>query len=911
MLRHYLNKLSRAPFSTAVLRGIEKEPLRLKAGEVYSNFEVESSTHYPDYKTTLYQLKDRRLGTRYYHFENNDTNNAFGVLLRTLPTDDTGKPHILEHTALCGSEKYPVRDPFFNMLKRSLNTYMNAWTGPDFTMYPFSTENAQDFKNLLSVYLDSVFKPKLDRYDFLQEGWRLEMENKELVFKGVVFNEMKGVFEDQANYLMEKTQKHMFDGSEYGFCSGGEPLKIPDLKYEDFVAYHRKCYHPSNAAFVSYGDLDFREHLAFIQDNYLSKFDKQESMQMPKRPILDRPKRLKLYGPPDAMTIKEGCESQLALSFFCELEKPIDFMGLNVLGLLLFDFPTSPFYKRFLEQGTAGGFCSGYGFESNVLYPFMTVGLKNISNNEADIDKLRTDIFDLLKELKETGFDKNLIESVLHQIEINAKQGKDNFGINLFENFFSAFNYGLKENIDTYMNVNDSVKRLRYLIFRENYLQQLIDKFLLQNQRYVDIVLQPNPKHSQGLILDEKVKLKTIKEKLTGEDIANIVRDTEMLKQSREQVQDLDVLPKLRVEDIRPDTEKIKYEEYEVDSVPVLFVNEFTNGLTHLRLKFDLVGFPESMINYLYLFEHFLNEMGTKNFKYDEFSEMLNLHTNNIKITNETYTSIQTDETGHNFTLHVACLDKNIEKMFNLISELLCNLDIKDYGRLSKLIKLKGSEASNELISNAMSYAVSLSQSGISQPVYLNNKFENEKFLCNYSTNFLKAGVLLKDYLEDLDINFDLMMKKVVQKKRMSACIHSDLGNKEYINKRIQAMIKELELSHKLFNVDDLAPAVSEFSHHYKKDFIALPSSVNYVIESFDIPGLKHPDFAKLNVMARLLNSKYLHKYIREEGGAYGSGAIVSRNKALSLFSYRDPRTLETFLSYEKAVNKIAEHQFK
>lgn len=910
MLRHQIKKSNKMGFST-VLRGFEKAPLILKPGEVYSNFEVKGSKHYPDYKTTLYQLEERRLGTRYYHFENQDTNNAFGALFRTLPTDDTGKPHILEHTALCGSEKYPVRDPFFNMLKRSLNTYMNAWTGPDFTMYPFSTQNLQDYRNLLSVYLDSVFKPRLDKYDFLQEGWRLEFENKELVFKGIVFNEMKGVFEDQANYLMEAIQRELFNGSEYGFCSGGEPMKIPDLNYEDFVAYHRRCYHPSNATFVSYGDLDVRDHLAMIQDNYLSQFERQEPMPKPSAPSIEKPKKVKLYGPPDAMTIKENCESQIALSFLCDIRKPIDFMGLNVLSLLLFEFPTSPFYQRFLEQNTAGGYCSGYGFESNVLYPYMTLGLKNISNKQEDIDPLKEEIFTLLRELKETGFDKNLIESVLHQIEINAKQGKDNFGINLFENFFSAFNYGLESNIDTYMNVNDSIKKLRYLISKEKYLEGLIDACLLQNQRYVEIVLQPNPKHSNNLKLEEKIKLKTIKEGLTEDDIAQIHKESELLNQSREQVQNLDVLPKLAVKDIPLEDEKVKFEEYSVEAVPVMYVTEFTNGLTHLRLKFDLTGFPESMINYLYLLENFLNEMGTKNFKYDEFSEMLNLHTNNIKISNQTFTCIETDDTGHNFVLNIACLDKNIEKMFNLVSELLCNLDIKDYGRMSKLIKLKGSEASNELISNALEHAISLSQSSLSQSVYLNNKFANEKFLCNYATNFLKAGMHLKDYVEDLEINFDMMMRKIVQKKRLSFCIHSDNENKSYINKRIQALIKELELSFKLFKAQDMMPTETEYSHHFRKDYVALPSNVNYVIESFNIPGFNHPDFAKINVMAKLLGSKYLHKYIRESGGAYGSGASVSRNKVLSLYSYRDPKTLETFLNFEKGVKMVSEHDFR
>jgi Zn-dependent M16 (insulinase) family peptidase len=692
------------------------------------NFTVKKIEDFPDFKIKMLYLEHERLGSRYFHFQSPDPNNSFAVLLRTLPKNDRGTPHVLEHTVLCGSEKYPIRDPFFNMLKRSLNTYMNAWTGPDFTMYPFSTQNAKDYQNLLEVYCDSVFRSKINYEDFLQEGWRYDFENDKLKYKGIVYNEMKGVYENQHDYFYSKAFRELYLGSEYANNSGGEPAKIPELSYEELKSFYKLYYHPSNCSFISYGNFPFEKNLEFLEQNYLKNFERNDTIFFPKQPDLNEPKHTVITGPAEAMTVKEKHGSQFSISYLCDqaIKDPIDCIGLSLLSLLMFGFPKSPFYKEFIETDKCSGFCSGNGFEPDIYYPYFTIGLKNVLEDQGHIDQLKAEMLDLLVQLSEKGFDEKLIESTLHLFEINSKFGKENFGIQIFESFNHAVNYNKFDLIQNKMNIGKTLETLRHKIFNENYLQSLIKTYLLNNSKRSDITLMPDANFAAEFQQGEVRLLEEKSKQLTPDSIEKIKKDAELLAKNQVKRENFDVLPKLHVSDIAREIYMPTINRYQVDSVPVMFVEEFTNGVTHFRIKFDIRGFPESLVNHLYLFELFFNELGTKMMRYDEMNEQLNLFTNNLGVKNQAHSNFSEKSlTEHLITFEICCLDKNIDKMFELLTQFLTAVNFKDYERLLQLIKINGSQAANSFVSEAMSHALSVSESAFSPAARYKNYYAN------------------------------------------------------------------------------------------------------------------------------------------------------------------------------------------
>lgn len=376
----------------------------------------------PLYSMKAFILEHSKTNARYLHLHTPDANNAFAILFRTTPSNDKGVPHILEHTVLCGSEKYKVRDPFMNMLKRSLNTYMNAWTGADYTCYPFSTQNEKDFKNILSVYLEACFKPLLNYHDFLQEGWRYDFSNEndinsDLIIKGIVYNEMKGVMQTPDNIFLENIQKYLYPGSSYEHYSGGLPSEIPTLSYEELKNFYQRFYHPSNAQFYSYGDMDFLEHLKFVNDNYLKSYsliDPKTEICKVKRFIT--PADAKFKCPPDAVAIEKDRQARFAISYLCNdiTEDPVTSISLHILSYLLFETPNSPLYQALLESGIASGFCPGYGYDMSNKETSFTIGVRNIGHESEDLIEVEKIINETLNNLVKTGFNPEFIESILH-----------------------------------------------------------------------------------------------------------------------------------------------------------------------------------------------------------------------------------------------------------------------------------------------------------------------------------------------------------------------------------------------------------------------------------------------------------------------------------------------------------------
>jgi len=520
-------------FSTLVHkpRGENKKPYDIQPNQVIHGFRVTKVEEIPLYSMKVFMLEHEKTKAKYIHLHTPDTNNCFAVLFRTTPSNNKGTPHILEHITLCGSEKYPVRDPFMNMLKRSLNTYMNAWTGSDFTCYPFSTQNEKDFKNLMSVYLESVYKPLLNYHDFLQEGWRYDFEragdpSSNLVVKGVVYNEMKGVLQTPDNLFVENIHKHAYPDNPYQYCAGGEPKEIPNLSYEELKEFYQRFYHPSNSHFYSYGDMDFTEHLQFVNDNYLKHYNAIDpKTEVPKTKRLSNPIEVKLKSPPDAVAIDPEKQAKLGITFLCNdiVQDPFTSISLHILAYMLFETPNSPLYKALLESGIASGYCPGYGFDMNNKETTFTVGVRNIGHDITDFVEVERVINETLNEVVEQGFDKEFIESVLHQIEVQAKVPKADFGIHLLQSLIPFMNHG--GDITYTLKVNEFLNQIRDKVKKGKFFEGLIKQYLLDNKHKIRLIMTPDKDYINEETYQEKVKLKEIEKKLTPAQKEKIIKD--------------------------------------------------------------------------------------------------------------------------------------------------------------------------------------------------------------------------------------------------------------------------------------------------------------------------------------------------------------------------------------------------
>ncbi|XP_029811459.1 presequence protease, mitochondrial [Suricata suricatta] len=419
---------------------------RHRVGQRLHGFTVSQVTDIPELCLTAVKLSHDGTGARYLHLAREDTNNLFSVQFRTTPLDSSGVPHVLEHTVLCGSQKYPCRDPFFKMLNRSLSTFMNAFTASDYTLYPFSTQNPKDFQNLLSVYLDAAFFPCLRELDFWQEGWRLEHENPRdpqtpLTFKGVVFNEMKGAFTDNERIFSQHLQSRLLPDHTYAVVSGGHPLCIPDLTWERLRQFHATHYHPSNARFFTYGDFPLEQHLKQIHEEALSKFEKIEpNTAVPAQKPWDKPREFQITCGPDSLAAESSRQTTVGVGFLLpDITDTFEAFTLNLLSSLLISGPNSPFYKALIESGLGTDFSPDVGYNGCTRDAYFSVGLQGVAAQ--DVQAVRDIIDRTVEEVLRKGFDDDQIEALLHKIEIQMKHQSVSFGLTLTSYIAPCWNH--------------------------------------------------------------------------------------------------------------------------------------------------------------------------------------------------------------------------------------------------------------------------------------------------------------------------------------------------------------------------------------------------------------------------------------------------------------------------------------
>lgn len=849
-----------------------------------------------EFRIRAIYLEHEKTKAEYLHLYRDDSNNLFSVNFRTTPKDSTGKPHILEHTVLCGSEMFPVRDPFFKMLNRSLATFMNAMTGSDYTIYPFSTQNYSDYINLQKIYLDAVFNPQLAKTDFMQEGWRLENEDvndikSKLIIKGVVYNEMKGVFAENENIFCQKLQNSILPDHTYGVVSGGDPKDIPNLTWEGLKQFHKEHYHPSNCRCLSYGNFPLLPSLEYINEEYFSKY----AYSQPSNTVVPKQKR---WSEP----IKEHISCR-----YNSMEEPIEKQNYIAISLLLSDctdvyetflmqFLTdlllkgcnSAFYKSLIEPNFSSGFTPSAGLDTQSRDTVFTISLKGLKKE--DFEKVE-DIFNkTIDEVIENGFAPDHIESVLHSVEIALKHETRNFGLNLLFHLSPLWNHST--DVISGLEVNKVIDRLKNeLKSNPQYLQEVVKKYFKENKHKLVLTMSPDKEYESK---QEKTEAELLKNKTRGlgdKDKKEIYENGLKLKELQEATQNTNLLPTLVMDDISCDIEKVSKVIVSINNVHTQINKVNSNGIVYFKSILNTTELSQEQQMLLPLFCYIINKLGTDQLNYKEFESLMNRKTAGLNFMAhiaESLYHLHTYEPGVYISSH--CLEKNVENMWDLWQQVFTISKLADVDRFKMLVQLYMANLTHGIADSGHVYAMQAASSLVSASSYQVELLSGLQHIA-----YMKGLIQTSNYSAMLEGILDIA-RTLFDKRKMRVAINTSPENQSAILRTYENFT-----SHLPSNANTLSPEnsyitgktwTSSDSVNCQHHVINIP--VNFCSKAVLTSPFATPDHASLRILARFLSSKYLHPELREKRGAYGAGARLSSDGVLAFYSYRDPNGAET-----------------
>ncbi|XP_065809684.1 presequence protease, mitochondrial [Labrus bergylta] len=897
-----------------------------RPGQKIHGFTVREVVAVPDLFLTAVKLTHDKTGAQYLHAARDDSNNLFSVLFRTTPMDSTGVPHILEHTVLCGSEKYPCRDPFFKMLNRSLSTFMNAFTASDYTMYPFSTQNGKDFQNLLSVYLDAAFFPCLREQDFWQEGWRLENENptdpnSPLVFKGVVFNEMKGAFSDNERVYAQHLQNKLYPDHTYSVVSGGEPLAIPDLTWEQLKQFHATHYHPSNARFFTYGDLPLEQHLKQIEEEALSKFERiNPNTEVPPQPHWSSPREDHVTCSPDALAPDPARQNTLCVSYLLgDITDTFEGFTLSLLSSLMISGPNSPFYKALIEPNIGTDFSSVVGYDGSTKEASFSIGLQGMA--EEDTERVKQIISQTINDIIESGFEEERIDALLHKIQIQMKHQSTNFGLSLASYIASSWNHD-GDPVEL-LQINDSVAKFKQTL-KENprFLQDKVKHYFKENTHRLTLSMSPDEVYLEKQAKAEEEKLQKKIHALSDSDKKDIYEKGLELLAAQSKTQDASCLPALKVSDIEPTIPVTPVQISTAVGVPVQYCEQPTNGLVYFRAMCSLNTLPEDLRLYVPLFCSVVTKMGCGGLDYRQQSQQMELRTGGMSVSTQVVPdSTQLDMYEQGVLLSSSCLERNLPHMFHLWSDIFNNPHFDEVERLRVLVMMSAQELANGISYSGHMYAMTRAGRHLTPAGDLNETLggmEQVKFMKRVAelsdlSQVIRTLVRIKKHLLNPD-NMRCAINTTPQKMSDTAAqlesFMKDVADNRKERKPVRSNIIERPLdpsdvsglSRKLISEQNFQPC-------QMKTFFQLPFPVHFISESIRTVPFSHHDYASLCILARMMTAKFLHGEIREKGGAYGGGARMGGG-LFSFYSYRDPNSVQTLSAFRRGVDWAKSGQF-
>ena len=856
-------------------------------------YEVLKEEDLQDIHSKGWLLKHKKTGARVMLIENSDENKVFNIAFRTPPKNSTGVAHILEHSVLCGSREFPLKDPFVELVKGSLNTFLNAMTYPDKTCYPVASCNDRDFQNLMHVYLDAVFYPNIYKKEeiFRQEGWNYHLEQKEgpLKYNGVVYNEMKGAFSSPDDVLEREIMNSLFPDTTYGCESGGDPVNIPDLSYEEFLDFHRQYYHPSNSFIYLYGNMDMEEKLEFIDSHYLSAFDSLAiDSQIRDQEAFAQVKDIQKNYP---VSEDEGEEDNTYLSYNMVVGEAADInlsLAFEVLDYALLSAPGAPLKQALLDAKIGKDI---YGsFEDGIKQTYFSIVAKgaNLSQKEEFVKVIR----DTLTKIMEEGIDKKAVTAGINYYEFRFREAD-----------FSSYPKGLMYGLDIFSSwlYDDTkpfceVQLLEGFEFlkkalEEGYFEDLIRKYLLDNTHGAILSLVPEKGLAAKRDKELEEKLENYRKSLSDEELTRMVENTKALEAYQESEEDpeaLTCIPMLSREDIKKEITGLTNEEHYVDDSLFLYHDVCTNGIGYADLLFEIHDFDVNTVHYLGLLKSVLGAVDTENYSYGELFNEVNARTGGISYGIEVFDDAQdTDAFRAMFAVRGKALYPEMDFMFSMIREVLTTSKLTDTKRLYEIIARVKSRAQASLASAGHSTAV-LRGASYASPMAA---FQDEM-----------AGIGYYQFIEKLEKDFDSCKDEIVKnlRKVMEEVLRPENFCVSYTGERESldtVKTQAAEIKKVLFNGQKPEP-VKQAPCVKKNEAFKTSGQVQYVAQNgnFRKKGLEYT--GALEILKVILSYDYLWINLRVKGGAYGCMSGFKRNGESFLVSYRDPhlkRTLEVY----------------
>ena len=866
------------------------------------NYELVQEKNLKDLKSEGYLLRHKKTGARVLLMDNDDENKVFFIGFRTPPEDSTGLPHILEHSVLCGSKNFPLKDPFVELVKGSLNTFLNAMTYPDKTVYPVASCNDKDFQNLMHVYMDAVFYPNIYKHDeiFRQEGWNYNLESEEdaLTYNGVVYNEMKGAFSSPEGVLDRVILNNLFPDNCYANESGGDPECIPNLTYEQFIDFHRKYYHTSNSYIYLYGDMDFEEKLEWLDREYLSHFEKAEidSEIVLQEPFAEMKDIEEVY----SITSSESEEDNTYLSYNkvvgTSLEKEL-YLGFEVLDYALLSAPGAPIKKALMDAGIGKDILGSY--DNGIYQPIFSIVAKNA--NVEQKESFVTVIEETLREIVKNGIDKKALEAGIHYHEFRYREAD-------FGNLPTGLEYGL-QSFDSWLYDDekpfihlDAIETYEFLKnqVETGYFENLIQTYLLDNTHGAIVVVKPEQGRTARMDKQLEEKLAAYKASLSKEEISALVKATNELleyQESEENPEDLEKIPVLQRSDISREVAPIYNEEMKIAGVPVVFHEVETNGIGYADLLFDLSSVSEEDLAYVGILQAVLGVIDTENYEYGALFNEINMYTGGISSSLELYPNVakaKEKEFKATIELKSKALYPKMNVAFAMMGEILTKSKLDDEKRLKEILSMTKSRLQMKFLTAGHTTAA-LRALSYTSPL---SKFKD----MTSGIEYYEVVKYIEEHFEEEKANLIAKLQKLVKQLfRADNMMMSLTATREGLV-GMEGLIEDLKKE--LFG-GTMEERVCVIHCKKRNEGFKTSSKVQYVARVGNFLDAGHDYHGAFQILRVIMGYEYLWQNVRVKGGAYGCMSQFSRLGEGYFVSYRDPNLEKTNEIYEGVVSYI------
>lgn len=860
-----------------------------------AEYEILDEHRVEDVQSDGFILRHKKSGARIAILSNNDDNKVFYIGFRTPPEDETGVPHIIEHTTLCGSKKFPVKDPFIELAKGSLNTFLNAMTYPDKTVYPVASCNDQDFKNLMDVYLDAVFNPNITKYEeiFKQEGWHYELTGKddELKINGVVYNEMKGAYSSPDEVLSSQIYRSLFPDNTYSKDSGGNPEYIPKLTYEAYLDFYHKYYHPSNSYIYLYGDMDVVERLVWLDKEYLSLYDyKKVNSEINKQPAFDEIKNVETQY---SITMDDSQENKTYLSYNRVVGDTLDemlYQAFDVLDYALVSSPGAPVKQALIDAGIGDDVYGSY--DAGILQPVFSFVAKNANASQAD--EFESIIENTLKEVVKTGINKEALLAGINSSEFKFREADFGqfpkgllFGLNCLDSW-------LFDDMKPFIHLEclGTFAKLRKAVDTD-YFEKLIQEYLLDNTHGSSVTVKP--KRGLGNEREEALakELSDYKASLSDEEIKKLIEDTEHLKKYQEEPssdEDLRKLPMLTRADMKKNAMPFSNIEDEISDVKVVRHDIESNGIDYISFLFDAGDFAQSELGYLGFFTNALGLVSTEKYSYTDLANATNIYTGGISTGTASHPDIKDrNNFVFKFEVKLKVLEKNLDKALELMEQMLLTSDFTDTKRLGELVAQIKARLQANLSSSGHLVAAMRSMSSFSRYALYQDELKGIAFyrsICHIEKELSESPKSVSDKLAAI-------AKKLFARNRM---LISFTGNNEAYGNAKPSLEKVIAGFNKMSAVGNQA----EVHFNTAKEAFIDASQIQYVAKTGDFICEGYEYTGALRLLRIILSYDYLWINVRVKGGAYGCMNTFLRSGESYFVSYRDPNLSDTLDVYDR-----------